>query len=69
MCVCVCVCVRARARARACDMLFMGMAAGVMYMLCSDCFRNVCAYFLSKLVCACIHESDAELTKNCIYFA
>ena len=31
-------------------MLFMGMAAGVY------------AYFLCKLVCTCIQESDAELT-------
>ena len=44
-------------------MLFMGMAAGVMYMmLCNDCFpHNVYAYFLCGHVCTCIHESDAEL--------
>ena len=57
MCVCVCVC-----------LIFMGMAAGVMYMmLCNDCYRNVYAYFLCRLVCACIYESDAELT--CLYFS
>ena len=39
VCVCVCVCEHVRARARAriymcvCDMLFMGMAAGVVYMM------------------------------------
>ena len=35
----------------------MGMAAGVMYvMLCNDCFHNVYAYFLCRLVCPCIHH-------------
>ena len=42
-------------------MLFMGMAAGAMYMmLCNDCLRNVYAYFLGRLKCSCIrHVHDA----------
>ena len=63
VCVYVCVCVRERERDR---MLFMGMAAGGMYMmLCNDCFRNVYVYFLCGFVCTCMHQSDAELTFMC----
>ena len=57
-----CACVRVSV----CDTLFMGMAAGVMYMMLSNyCFRNVYAYFLCRLVCTGIYESDAELTFMC----
>ena len=39
----------------------------VMYMtLWNDCFRNVYANFLCRLVCTCIHESHAELTSMCL---
>ena len=31
--------------------------------------RNVYAYFLCRLVCTCIHESDAELTCMCFSMA
>ena len=47
-------------------MLYMGMAAGGMYMmLCNDCFRNVYVYFLCGFVCTCMHQSDAELIFMC----
>ena len=29
-------------------------------------FRKVYAYFLRRLMCTCIHESDAELTCMCL---
>ena len=45
------------------------ITAGVMYMMLRNYFsckfRNVYAYFLCRLVCTCIHESDAELTCMC----
>ena len=46
VCVCVCVCV--------CDTLFMGMAAGMMYMmLCNDFPPIICMYI--SCVGLCVH--------------